>query len=397
MMRRAAIGLSALLTSWVWRLTAGCLALSSALGQLPGTDPTQHPRQFIAHRGVHLRSTLAGENSLEAIRYARRAGFSAIEMDVRLTADGRLVVMHDETLNRTCLNADGSKLEKAVPVALVPFAELRTKYVLKADAQHDRVPIPTLKEYLQECNRQGLLPFIEPKLYDASGDHYRDIIHLADGAMGRGNYVITSNNAANRVIRAIGIKDVRLMGILYQTTFEEIAGLGNTIMAISTSRFTTAEFASHAARANALGIPIESHADDYRRFAVIDTHSVDYVSTDLLAPDLTRNTAILAQHNRWDDFRCNGQREDGILKLPTHESLRLRNDLQQVAFGGVYLDLEMKGSCKVRLGNQEFSLDHPGMKRCRYQLLIYNTAPAFEIIATRSCDIRSISLTVATF
>lgn len=154
-MRRAAIGLSALLTRWVWRLTAGCLAFSSALGQLSGADPTQHPRQFIAHRGVHLRSTLAGENSLEAIRYARRAGFSAIEMDVRLTADGRLVVMHDETLNRTCLNADGSKLEKAVPVALVPFSELRTKYVLKADAQHDRVPIPTSRNIFRSAIDRG--------------------------------------------------------------------------------------------------------------------------------------------------------------------------------------------------------------------------------------------------
>ncbi|MBX7120898.1 MAG: hypothetical protein K1X42_02100 [Opitutaceae bacterium] len=397
MMRRAAIGLSALLTRRAWMLTAGCLVLSSALGQASGSDSIQHRRQFIAHRGVHLQSTLAGENSLEAIRYARRAGFSAIEMDVRLTADGHLVVMHDESLNRTCLNADGSSLENVVPVALVPFAELRTKYVLKADARHDRVPVPTLKEYLQECSKQGLLPFIEPKLYDASGNHYRDIIQLADEAMGRGNYVITSNNAANRVIRAIGMKDVRLMGILYQTTFEELAGLGNTIMAISTSRFTATEFASHAAHAIALGIPIESHADEYRRFAVIDTHPVDYVSTDLLAPDLTTDAAILARYNRWDDFRFNGQSRDGILKLTTHESLHLRNHLQQVFFGGVYLDLEMKGGFKVRLGKQEFSLNHPRMKRCRYQLLIYNAAPAFEIIATRSCDIRSISLTLAAF
>src|SRR5687768_4743480 len=58
-------------------------------------------RFFIAHRGVHLKKTIAGENSLESIRLAKRAGFECIEMDVRLSSDGQAVVMHDETLNRT--------------------------------------------------------------------------------------------------------------------------------------------------------------------------------------------------------------------------------------------------------------------------------------------------------
>ena len=30
---------------------------------------------FIAHRGVHFKCSLAGENSIESIQYAKRAGF----------------------------------------------------------------------------------------------------------------------------------------------------------------------------------------------------------------------------------------------------------------------------------------------------------------------------------
>ncbi|GMA89878.1 glycerophosphodiester phosphodiesterase [Homoserinibacter gongjuensis] len=66
-------------------------------------------RRFIAHRGVHLGFTIAGENSLEAVALARRAGFACIETDVRLSSDGELVVMHDETLNRTAALADGTR------------------------------------------------------------------------------------------------------------------------------------------------------------------------------------------------------------------------------------------------------------------------------------------------
>ena len=55
-------------------------------------------RLIIAHRGA---SAHAPENTIPAFRLAERAGADAIEFDVRLTADGVPVVMHDPTLLRT--------------------------------------------------------------------------------------------------------------------------------------------------------------------------------------------------------------------------------------------------------------------------------------------------------
>ncbi len=51
-----------------------------------------------AHRGLH--GPGVPENSLLAFRLAVQAGYG-IELDVHLTRDGRLVVMHDESLRRT--------------------------------------------------------------------------------------------------------------------------------------------------------------------------------------------------------------------------------------------------------------------------------------------------------
>ena len=53
---------------------------------------------IVAHRGASQR---APENTLEAFRLAAEAGADAIELDVHLTADGQLAVIHDETLDRT--------------------------------------------------------------------------------------------------------------------------------------------------------------------------------------------------------------------------------------------------------------------------------------------------------
>jgi glycerophosphoryl diester phosphodiesterase len=52
----------------------------------------------VAHRGA---SAQAPENTMEAFRLGVEAGADAIELDVHLTADGQLAVIHDESLDRT--------------------------------------------------------------------------------------------------------------------------------------------------------------------------------------------------------------------------------------------------------------------------------------------------------
>jgi glycerophosphoryl diester phosphodiesterase len=52
----------------------------------------------VAHRGA---SASAPENTMEAFRRAAETGVDAIELDVHLTADGQLAVIHDDTLDRT--------------------------------------------------------------------------------------------------------------------------------------------------------------------------------------------------------------------------------------------------------------------------------------------------------
>lgn len=77
---------------------------------------THHPIQVIAHRGA---SDDAPEHTLAAYRKAIEDGADALECDVRLTADGHLVCVHDRRVNRTS-NGRGavSALELAELAAL---------------------------------------------------------------------------------------------------------------------------------------------------------------------------------------------------------------------------------------------------------------------------------------
>ena len=59
---------------------------------------TQERTRVIAHRGF---SGAAPENTLAAVRAAIEVGADMVEIDVTLTSDGHIVVIHDETLDRT--------------------------------------------------------------------------------------------------------------------------------------------------------------------------------------------------------------------------------------------------------------------------------------------------------
>ncbi len=54
-----------------------------------------------AHRGLHDKPNGIPENSMAAFRRALEHGYGA-ELDVHLTVDGRLAVIHDDSLLRTC-------------------------------------------------------------------------------------------------------------------------------------------------------------------------------------------------------------------------------------------------------------------------------------------------------
>jgi glycerophosphoryl diester phosphodiesterase len=80
----------------------------------------------IGHRGV---MGVEPENTLRSFLAAQNAGLDLIELDLHLSKDGALVVMHDADVDRT---TDGSG-----PIAEKTLAELRT-----LDAGHgERVPL----------------------------------------------------------------------------------------------------------------------------------------------------------------------------------------------------------------------------------------------------------------
>ncbi len=107
------------------------------------------------HRGF---SGKYPENTRLAFQKAiETPGCDGIEMDVHLTRDGELVIIHDEALDRTCVNMTG--LVKDYTLDELRKADLSFKYKGQVEPQQ----IMTLREYLELLEPTALTTNIELK------------------------------------------------------------------------------------------------------------------------------------------------------------------------------------------------------------------------------------------
>lgn len=100
--------------------------------------------KFRAHRGGVYYTP---ENTLPAFKNAIDKGYLYLETDPRLTKDNVIVLMHDETINRTCKNMDGTTIKTPIYVADLTYDELlRYDAGINFDKKFKNTPIPRLDE-----------------------------------------------------------------------------------------------------------------------------------------------------------------------------------------------------------------------------------------------------------
>lgn len=102
---------------------------------------------IIAHRGA---SALAPENTMAAFRLAKELNADGIELDVQLSADGKLVVIHDRKLNRTT-NGKG-EVDK---LAWSEMKDLDAGSKFGDQFKNERLPL--LEEVFEELGGQFLI------------------------------------------------------------------------------------------------------------------------------------------------------------------------------------------------------------------------------------------------
>ena len=127
-------------------------------------DPNSDYIAVISHRGDWRNYP---ENSIPAIESIIRMGVDMMELDVKMTKDSVLVLMHDKTINRM---TTGKGL-----VSDITYDSLMTFKMKRAhNVATDSIKVPTLRQAFECCKDRILINV------DHAQNYYKEIVELAE-------------------------------------------------------------------------------------------------------------------------------------------------------------------------------------------------------------------------
>ena len=122
--------------------------------------------KVVAHRGL---SGLERENTCPSFVAAGNRSYFGIETDVHVTADGKFVIIHDETTKRVSLDTFDVNVENA------NSEEIEKVFLPDLDGSYNRrdIRIPFLSDYIKICKKYEKVCVLELKNHFVEEDTVR--------------------------------------------------------------------------------------------------------------------------------------------------------------------------------------------------------------------------------
>ena len=179
-------------------------------GNNKGADSTM---KIWAHRGC---SYAWPENTLQAFEAACKYNITGIELDIQLTKDKRIVVIHDETVDRT---TNGTGKVKDFTLSEIKNLKIATHTGFLGIKKYTQVPtieevFDLLKPY---CLKKGLLINIELKNSKERYEGMEDMILALVKEQGLEKYIVYSSFNPDSVILIKQKKPDAKVGILHRS------------------------------------------------------------------------------------------------------------------------------------------------------------------------------------
>jgi len=358
------------------------------------------------HKGLNFDGRLAPENSLDAINYTARVGARFIEIDINITKDGELVLLHDLAINERCYNSvDYTPVEgEDIYCNALTLSELRNNYVLNSDNPSMRRPVPTLEEALTICKIEGIYPYIEIKEDFFNKKDVKKAYETATRIMGKGNYCFTSFSAwIVEYLRDLD-KDV----ILYRDMVEDTEYLKkyniNYYSHYEPSWYSVAPlYEKNIAEMHKAGLLASTWTVPKEAYDTIVAKGYDGILTDDIAPMFKPENAVFVDNSdgKFTFYRTNGILADNIVSLGKDQTLELKNlPIDSLFLGGLYFKIEAKGKFTIDANNFQVERENKAddYKIYHFQYLFHNERPFFRITALEdSLKIKSIWLAICDF
>lgn len=195
------------------------------------------------HRGY---TNTAPENSLASFTGAGEVKAWSVETDIRETADGHFICMHDQTVDRT---TDGSGTVSSMTLSQIQALSLA-----------DGSKVPTFEQFLGICKTYSMIPVIEIKGINNAATSVNSILNIIDEYGITGRCIITCSKIVAAIIRNF-TKTIPCMVNVdtttpekYDTIVDEVKIIGNIIIAFEHSAEYLTDAIVKKAHTNGMGV-----------------------------------------------------------------------------------------------------------------------------------------------
>ena len=167
---------------------------------------TPYGLKSIIHRGCGNSINNVPENTEPGFKWGRAHGFLSMETDVKFTADTPSVpvLIHDDTINRTARNVDGSEINMDIAVADHTLAQLlEYDYGIKYGEQYAGTKILTLSQGLALFKQLGCEMYLELKGAMLNDDGHAEALVAAVRNSGYADHVIFISGTLTRLTKVV--------------------------------------------------------------------------------------------------------------------------------------------------------------------------------------------------
>lgn len=360
---------------------------------------------IIMHKGLHLEGKLAPENSLDAINFAARVGAKQVEIDVNVTKDGQIILLHDDVINKKCRYVNGyTPIDSVIYLNDLTLEELSNNYVLIADNPSMRRPIPTLEDALKICKIKGLYPYIEIKEDFSKKEDVKKVYEIATSIMGKGNYSLTC--FTEWIIEYLRGLDSEVSLFLDMT--EDVNYLKkyrvNYYPRYEPSWYgTSPNYDRNIKEMHKAGLLASTWTVVKEAYDTIATKGYDGIITDDIAPRFKLEHAIFNDYsdNTFQSYNVDGALSENVVSLNKGQSITLKSlPIDTLYLGGLYFSIEARGKFEIvansfEVERENFSNDY---QQYQFQYLFHKEKPFFKVTALDDyVTVKSIWLAISEF
>ena len=240
--------------------------------------------RVVNHRGWFE----APENTMPAFKDSARHNYQYVETDIHTTSDGVFVLLHDESINRTARNADGSAISGTVNIASITYAQALTyDFGIYKGAQYAGTKIPTLEEFLVFCHKVGIHPYLELKSAGLTTAQVAEVVAMVSDNGMRGHVSYISYNAP--FLEAVLQADPNArVGVLCDTVTAQTITTAQGLVSATNDVFinSSSRTAAEVALCQAANIPMQIGVVNYADMLPSVSPYITGITTDKL--DITK-------------------------------------------------------------------------------------------------------------